>query len=467
MTAIDTAAKRAKLRSRKNPYWLGVSGGRGGLSLGYRKPTYGAGAWVAKLTANGNRREGKIGIADDEPIALGALNFRDAIATVLQWGRQQYASIEIERSNSVTKAPTVKTAVDEYIAAGKIGGRLKRYVLSDELASVQLSRLTELKISEWRERLPAKLAAASKNRVVTDLRAALNASALRYRRILPAHIPTEIKVGTKAEADTALPRHQLLTDGQVHNSIKAAFEVDPSDDFGRLVILLAATGARFSQIVRVKVRDVQAQNARIMVPGSHKGRNRKVRPPIAVPVAPEVIEYLRPILRDRAPDEHLLSHWVNRRLPGSRNWIRDQRRPWSAAYETLDLWAATVKHAALSSGTVMYALRHSSIVRMLLKNVPVRVVAAQHDTSIEMIERHYAAYITDMSEGLARTALMTIDAPAVAVGGLKQVEAISESRKSRYASKQLSGTNNGRQIKAHPKRKAARPSAEVSVRRSA
>lgn len=410
LTAIDTAAKRAKLRSRKNPYWLGVSGGRGGLSLGYRKPAYGAGAWVAKLTVSGKRREGKIGTADDEPAAPGALSFRDALAAVLQWGRQQHASIEFERSNSIAKAPTVKTAIDEYIAAGKIGGRLKCYVLSDELASLQLSRLTEQKISEWRERLPMKLAVASKNRIVTDLRAALNASALRYRRMLPAHISTEIRVGTKAEVDTALPRHQLLSDVQVQNSIKAAFEIDPSDDFGRLVLLLAATGARFSQIARLKVRDIQAHNARIMVPGSHKGRNRKVKPPIAVPVAPEVIEHLKPVLRDRSPDEHLLLHWVNRRLPGQCNWIRDRRRFWSAAYETLDLWGATVKHAALPSGTVMYALRHSSIVRMLLKNVPVRVVAAQHDTSIEMIERHYAAYITDMSEGLARTALMPLGA---------------------------------------------------------
>jgi hypothetical protein len=34
---IDTPAKRYRLRSRKNPYWLGISGGRGGLSLGFRR----------------------------------------------------------------------------------------------------------------------------------------------------------------------------------------------------------------------------------------------------------------------------------------------------------------------------------------------------------------------------------------------------------------------------------------------
>ena len=33
----------------------------------------------------------------------------------------------------------------------------------------------------------------------------------------------------------------------------------------------------------------------------------------------------------------------------------------------------------------VYALRHSSIVRMLLKNVPIRFVASLHNTSVVMI----------------------------------------------------------------------------------
>ena len=33
----------------------------------------------------------------------------------------------------------------------------------------------------------------------------------------------------------------------------------------------------------------------------------------------------------------------------------------------------------------MYALRHSSIVRQLLANVPIRVIAAGHDTSVAMM----------------------------------------------------------------------------------
>jgi hypothetical protein len=56
-----------------------------------------------------------------------------------------------------------------------------------------------------------------------------------------------------------------------------------------------------------------------------------------------------------------------------------------------------------------YALRHSSIVRMLLARIPIRVVASHHDTSTTMIERHYSAYISDHSDALTRRALLDID----------------------------------------------------------
>ena len=53
----------------------------------------------------------------------------------------------------------------------------------------------------------------------------------------------------------------------------------------------------------------------------------------------------------------------------------------------------------------MYALRHSSIVRGLRAGLPVRLVAALHDTSTAMIEKHYAAFIVDATEELARRAV--------------------------------------------------------------
>jgi hypothetical protein len=37
----------------------------------------------------------------------------------------------------------------------------------------------------------------------------------------------------------------------------------------------------------------------------------------------------------------------------------------------------------------IYALRHSSIVRQIKANVPIRIIAVSHDTSVRMIEQHY------------------------------------------------------------------------------
>jgi hypothetical protein len=57
------------------------------------------------------------------------------------------------------------------------------------------------------------------------------------------------------------------------------------------------------------------------------------------------------------------------------------------------------------------ALRHTSIVRAILANVPLRVIAAIHDTSVAMIERNYSAFITDHSDAIARAALLDVVEP--------------------------------------------------------
>jgi hypothetical protein len=68
----------------------------------------------------------------------------------------------------------------------------------------------------------------------------------------------------------------------------------------------------------------------------------------------------------------------------------------------------------------IYALRHSSIVRQLLANVPIRVVAAGHDTSTSMIEQVYARYISAHTDGLVRATLLDADQDAAEVISLRR-----------------------------------------------
>ena len=69
------------------------------------------------------------------------------------------------------------------------------------------------------------------------------------------------------------------------------------------------------------------------------------------------------------------------------------RKDVHAIVEGLDLDPETV---------TAYSLRYSSIVRQLLRNVPVRVVAAAHDTFVVQIEKNYSAHITPHSDDVSR-----------------------------------------------------------------
>jgi integrase len=353
------------------------------------------------------------------------------VAATLEWSRRQYAALQGRREAGATgKGPSVQSAVDEYVKARKgrsiregtlAEGRLRRHVLADDVfAKTPLAKLRASTFETWRSGLAVRqpgvvadasaqrsIAPATVNRILNDLRAALNAAAERYRREIPAATAAEIKVGTRALSITQDARKQLLTDEQTRQLVRAAFEQADDGDFGRLAMLAAATGARYSQLRAMRVADVQVERARVMVPGSHKGRSARQRPHISVPVAPEVIERLAPCLERRSPDDPLLTRWAYKNVAAFQ-WERDHRRAWGPAYEVEKFWSATVDRSGAPAGTIMYAFRHSSIVRGLRAGLPVRLVAALHDTSSEMIETHYSAHIIDATEELARRATLQI-----------------------------------------------------------
>jgi site-specific recombinase XerD len=74
------------------------------------------------------------------------------------------------------------------------------------------------------------------------------------------------------------------------------------------------------------------------------------------------------------------------------------------------VWEAIVTKAGLDNQTVPYSLRHTSIVRGLRVGLPARLVAALHDTSVGMIEKHYAAYVVDAMNDLAARAVLELSA---------------------------------------------------------
>jgi integrase len=436
-TLTETPITTRNARSKLPPglYWKGIDAD---VHLGYRKAR-GGGTWLVRWRVWPGYKQTPLGTADDV-LTEDTLSYEAA---------RKAARTFVESARAEAKAAadgpplTVRLAVEEYIAErdrrdskrkgravrSDAGHRLRRYVLGQDkrgrqaavpaapLASVPLHALTEADLLTWRESLPEAMKATTKQRLINDLKAALNGAYTAHRSRLGPTLPATVKHGLKANGhddDEALPLardNQILTDAQVGRLLRAAREVDIEQwwdgDLYRLVVVLAATGARFSQVARVKVADVQRAQSRVMMPVSRKGRGgRSGSTP--TPVGKDVLDALLPATTGRAGDAPLLERWRHHQIPGGRfQWERAGRGAWQSPSELTRPWR-DIRERAEMLEVIPYALRHSSIVRGIRANLPLRLVAALHDTSVQMIERHYSKWITTGLEELAARAVVPL-----------------------------------------------------------
>jgi integrase len=443
-TPITTPNARRKLGAGE--YWRRIDQN---VHLGYRRRGRRGGRWVvrwridrtetAETAAEGTERaylKKTIGTADDALRADGVIvfTFDQAVRRAGEIVEQWYAEAAKSKANvEVPEEPpvTVRQAIEEYLKERDkreelvrginekrflqrdARNRLTNHVLQGDstIADKALEELSEHDLMDWREGL--KLAAATKQRLVNDFRAALNRATVRYRSRLPAEIAVTIKHGLRSTEPLGVVARaiQVLSDAEVRRIIKAAQELDAekadwNGDLYRLVLALAATGMRFSQLIRLTVADVQPERNRLMIPTSRKGNGTKATR-VAVPVGEDVITALRPAMAGRKGSEALLIRpkW---KQTGADRWQIIGREPWHVASELLRPWAAILRRAGLSGDVIPYSLRHSSIVRAIRSGLPIRLVAALHDTSVAIIEKHYAAFITDALDELAAGAVVPL-----------------------------------------------------------
>jgi integrase len=189
-------------------------------------------------------------------------------------------------------------------------------------------------------------------------------------------------------------RRIVLSDADVLKIVEAAYQED--HPLGVLVQLLAECGCRVSQAARIKCADLQAGRAdpRVLVPTSFKGHRQKERQSTAVPITPDLASKLKAMRGNRDDEQSLL--------------VKSDGFAWNTSNKSdyFQPFGAVVARAGLDPKITSYALRHSSICRALLANIPVSVVAKLHDTSAREIEAHYGRYILDVSEQIARRALL-------------------------------------------------------------
>jgi integrase len=396
---LETRTARLKLKVRKKPYdFTSISAG---IQLGYRR-CKGAGRWVVKVAdGHGSYWTKRVAYADDHENADGE--------HILTWWQAQDKARALARGKDAGGRPaTVAEALADYEAdliarsASRTNARRVRTLLPSTMLAKPVALLTARELKHLRDGLVAKGAKPSSvNRDLKGFKAALNLAA--------AHDPRITNGAAWRTALATLPdayhaRNVILTDEQVRALIAAAYADDSA--LGLLVETAAVTGARVSQLARLEVADLQADrpDPRLMMPSSRKGKGVKRIERKPVPITSSLAAQLRQAAGNRARTAPLL--------------LRPDGGPWQPAKADYRLpFMRAVTRVGLDPAIVtLYSLRHSSIVRGLLAGVPTRVVAAQHDTSVPMLERTYSQHILDHSDTVSRRALL--DTAQLAAGNV-------------------------------------------------
>lgn len=378
---LETRAARARLPAQAKVYWKTLEPGQ--LHLGYRKKDKTLpGLWLARRYRGGERYQVRpLGLADD---------FQDEGGGVLSYAQAQRAAHEVRWTGTPPRratgsAPTVADAISSYVAwltenrATARDAQLRAQVhILPKLGTVRLAELTADDINTWMTGMagaPARLRGkhvkrrpgnkdehrarrATANRVLTTLKAALN-KAFRDGLVKDDIAWRRVKPFDKTNA--ARPGH--LTESECKRLINAA---DAASGFRNLVYAALLTGARYSELRALQVRDFV--NNKLHVRESKSGRPRYVV------LTEEGISFFAALVAGRAGTAPLLTR-------NGEPWRKgDQARPMREACAA----------ARIVPPVGIHQLRHTYASLAVMNSMPLPVLAANlGHASIRMIEAHY------------------------------------------------------------------------------
>jgi integrase len=385
---LDTRNARLKLKQQGKPHWMAV--GRG-LHLGYRKNKPGYSTWVGRRRSpDGGYETWSIALADDVVDANGD--------TVLSFDQAQ----EILRTEQPTKRKqvgsyTVKHAIADYLAyldgkpaAKDVKTRLMLY--ATPLNDVVVAELTPDQIKQWHRdmsKLPARMRTArnatshnyypmdteeavrkrqvSANAVLYKLKAALN-HAYAEDKTKSADVWRKVK----PFKGVSLPRDRYLSHAECQRLLNASAE-----PFRTLVRAALETGARVSELRRLRVRDLNHESGTLYV------RKSKTDTPRHVRLTTEGAAFFRQLTIGKSSDAPLMGYeW------GPHDYGHEMR--------------ATCKRAKIE-GVCFHSLRHTWASLAVMGGVPLMVVARNlGHTDTRQVEKTYGhlapGYVADAIE---------------------------------------------------------------------
>jgi integrase len=375
---------RLKLPVRKKPYKVLVAPG---IFLCYRRNA-GPGTW--SVEAGWLKR---FALADDFETANGG--------SVLTYFQAQAHALKLVRGSEgdSDKPVTVDAAIAAYSIDLELRGANKHNALSvrNHLPPAMLSKtvtlLTEVELRHWRNGLVAKgLKLSSANRVGKSFAAALALAASRDKRIGNAGAWKAGLKPAKAKGHNAPPRdHFYLPDGTILAIVRECYAEDA--ELGALIEVLAGTGVRESQVLKLRpldLRDEDAAMPRLMMWCSAKGRDRDPEQRV-LPISPKLARMLRTRAIARGPDRPLFD------------------RIWNLSLR----FRVVLERLGLDLTLTPYVMRHSSVVRQIRANTALRIIAYNLDTSVVEIERTYGRYLDGASDDARGGLLDDAAAPAV------------------------------------------------------
>jgi integrase len=395
---LDTRSARAKLAMRDSPYRVSLAPG---CVLGYHKGTKG-GVWLAKLVRDGLRQQATLGPADDtlDPDGILAIAYADAQTKAREW----FATVT--RPAQPTGPYTVRAAVSDYLDWFRATGRKSvketeisaRAFILPQLGDADVSSLTPARLRKWHmdtAMAPPRLRTrpgqtqnvrdtaddpeaerrryATANRILTVLKAALNHA---WRE---GKVPSDgawRRVAPFREADAARVRY--LDRDECRRLVNASPE--PLRTIVRGALL---TGARYSELARMRVVDFHRDSGTLLVRTSKAGKVRHIE------LTAEGLDFFREITAGHAGAEFLFHR-------DSTAWGKShQQRPLAEA----------CRAASITPAASFHTLRYTYASLMVMDGVPLMVVARNLGHSdTRMVEKHYGHLATSYVRKAIRAA---------------------------------------------------------------